>query len=103
MPVKGNQQTLHRKVTAAFDAADRSVCTSAVKDCCETVERNGGRRERRTYTVLGSSGLCQWGADSKVWPDLCRVARVQAERNGPRGRQHSVRYYILSRPRTRRP
>ena len=53
---------------------------------CETVERNGGRRERRTCTVLGGPGLRS-------------LVRVQAERTGPRGRrQRAVRYYISSRP-----
>ena len=58
LAVKGNQRTLHRKVKAAFDAAEQGVCAPDVKDRGETVERNGGRR----------------------------------------GRQHSVRYYISSRP-----
>ncbi len=64
-----------------------------VEDCCETVERNGGRRERRTCTVLG-----EWVADPAAWPGLCSLIRVQAERNGPRGRQRFVRYYISSLP-----
>ena len=37
-------------------------------------------------------------ADPKAWPGLRCLVRVQVERNGPRGRQRSVRYYISSCP-----
>ncbi|MCY3658046.1 MAG: ISAs1 family transposase, partial [Caldilineaceae bacterium] len=99
LAVKRNQPTLHREVKAAFDEAERGVFTPAAEDRCETVEHNGGRRERRTCTVLGGPGLCAWVADPKTWPDLRSLIRVQAERIGPRGpRQRSVRYYISSCP-----
>ena len=99
LAVKRNQGTLHREVKAAFDDAERGAFRPEVQDRCETVERNGGRRERRTCTVLGGPGLCEWVADLEVWPGLRSLIRVQAERTGPRGRrQRSVRYYIASRP-----
>ena len=99
LALKRNQGTLHREGKAAFDEADRGTCTPEAEDRCETVERNGGRRARRTGTVLGGPGLCEWVADAKVWPGLRSLVRVQAERTGPRGRrQRSVRYYISSRP-----
>ena len=98
LAVKGNQGTLHRKVKAAFDEAERGILAPAVTDRCETVERNGGRRERRICTVLGGPGLGPRVADPEAWPGLRSLIRVQAERNGPRGRQRSVRYYISSRP-----
>ena len=78
--------------------ADQGVLTPAVTDRCETVERNGGRRERRICTVLGGPGLGEQVADPEAWPGLRSLVRVQAERNGPRGRQRSVRYYISSCP-----
>ena len=84
---------------AAFDDAERGAFAPQAEDRCQTVERNGGRRERRTGTVLGGPGLCEWVADPEDWPDLRSLVRVQAERTGPRGRrQRSVRYYISSRP-----
>ena len=99
LAVKRNQGTLHREVKAAFDDAERGAFRPEVQDRCETVERNGGRRERRTCTVLGGPGLCEWVADLEVWPGLRSLIRVQAERHGPGGRrQRSVRYYISSRP-----
>ena len=85
LALKRNQRTLHAKVRAAFEEADRGLFTPEVQDRCETVERNGGRRERRICTVLGG-------------PDLCRLIRVQTERRDSRKRQRSVRYYISSRP-----
>ena len=98
LAIKGNQQTLHRKVKAAFDDTDRGVCIPEVEDRCETVERNSSRRERRICTVLGGPGLGASVADPEAWPGLRSLVRVQAERNGPRGRrQRSVRYYISSR------
>ena len=59
---------------------------------------DGGRRERRTCTVLGGPGLCEWVADPAAWPGLCSLIRVRTERNGPCSRQRSVRYCISSRP-----
>ena len=101
LAVKGSQRTLHRKVKTAFDEAERGVLTPAVADRCETVERNGGRRERRRCTVLGGlggPGLCQRVADPEAWPGLRSLIQVQAKRNGPRGRQCSVHHCISSRP-----
>ncbi len=37
-------------------------------------------------------------ADPAEWPGLHSLIRVRTERNGPHGRQRSVRYYIASRP-----
>ncbi len=98
LAVKRNQPTLHAEVCAAFAEADRGAFTPEVQDGCETVERNGGRRERRTCTVLGGPGLCEWVADPAEWPDLGSLIRVRTERNGSCGRQRSVRYYISSLP-----
>ena len=53
---------------AAFAGAERDVFTPAVEDYCETVERHGGHRERRTGTVLGSPVLGEWVADPAAWP-----------------------------------
>ncbi|MCY4519962.1 MAG: ISAs1 family transposase, partial [Caldilineaceae bacterium] len=93
LAVKRNQATLHREVKAAFDEAERGAFRPEVQDRCETVERNGGRRERRACTVLGGPGLCEWVAAPEAWPGLRSLIRVQAERHGPRGRrQRSVRY-----------
>jgi predicted transposase YbfD/YdcC len=69
-----------------------------VQDHCETVERNGGRSERRTCTVLGGPDLCARVADPDAWPGLRSLIRVRTERRGPRRRQRAVRYYISSRP-----
>jgi len=70
-------------VKAAFDDAASGAFAPAVQDRCETVERTGGRHERRTGTVLGGPGLCEWVADPEVWPGLRSLIRVQAERTGP--------------------
>ena len=104
LALKRNQRTLHREVKAAFDDAAWGAFRPEAEDRCETVERNGGRRERRICTVLGGPVLCEWVADPTEWPGLRNLIRVQAERTGPRGcRQRSVRYYISSRPVMRRP
>ena len=55
LALKRNQRTLHAKVRAAFEEADRGAFTPTVQACCETVERNGGRRERRTCTAPASA------------------------------------------------
>lgn len=58
LAVKRNQRTLHAAVRTAFEEAEQGVFTPEVQDHCETREYNGGRRERRTCTVLGGPGLC---------------------------------------------
>ncbi len=63
LAVKRNQPSLHAAVRAAFEDAERRVFRPAVQDHCETRERNGGRTERRTCTVLGGPGLGAWVAD----------------------------------------
>ena len=96
LALKRNHPTLHAAVRAAFEDAARGVFTPEVQDHCETVERNGGRRERRTCTVLGGSDLCTRLADPDAWPGLCSLIRVRTERRGPRRRQRAVRDYISS-------
>ena len=98
LAVKRNQPTLHAAVRAAFEDAARGVFRPTVQDHCETVERNGGRREWRICTVLGGPGLGEWVADPAEWPGLRSLIRVRTERRGPRGRQRAVRYYIASLP-----
>ncbi len=93
-----NQPTLHAEVRAAIEEADRGTFTPEVQDHGETVKRNGGRRERRTSTVLGGPGLCEWVADPAAWPGLRSLIRVRTERNGSCSRQRSMRYYISSLP-----
>ena len=68
LAVKRNQGTLHKEVKAAFDDAERGAFAPETQDRCETVERNGGRTERRIGTVLGGPGLCEWVADPEAWP-----------------------------------
>ncbi|MCY3658823.1 MAG: ISAs1 family transposase [Caldilineaceae bacterium] len=48
LALKRNQGTLHREVKTAFDDAERGPFAPEAEDRCQTVERNGGRRERRT-------------------------------------------------------
>ena len=98
LALKRNHPTLHAAVRAAFADADRGTGTPAVQDHYETVERNGGRTERRTCTVLGGPDLCARVADPDAWPGLRSLIRVRTERRGPRRRQRAVRYYISSRP-----
>ena len=43
------------------------------------------------------SGYPRWPGLREAWPGLRSLIRVQAERNGPRGGQRSVRYCISSR------
>ena len=66
LALKRNQRTLHREVKAVFDDVERGVFALQVKDRCQTVARNGGRRERRTCTVLGGPGLGEWVADPEA-------------------------------------
>ena len=68
LALKRNQPTLHAAVRAAFTDAEQGTGPPVVQDHCETRERNGGRRERRTCTVLGGPGLVARVADPDAWP-----------------------------------
>ncbi len=104
LAVKRNQPTLHREVKAAFDDAERGAFAPEAEARDQTFKHNRGRTERRTGTVLGGPGLCEWVADPKAWPGLRSRLRVRTERTGPRGRRtRTVRYYIPAVPRTRAP
>ena len=87
LAVKRNQPSLHAEVRAAFEDADRGAFAPEVQDGCETVERNGGRRERRTCTVLGGPGLCEWVADPEAWPGLHSLIRALLHREPACGRR----------------
>ena len=68
----------------AFDDVERGAFAPQAADRCQTtVERNGGRRERRICMVLGGPDLGEWVADPEAWPGLCSLIRVQVERIGP--------------------
>ena len=96
LAVKRNQCTLHAAVRTAFEKAEQGIFTPEVQDHCETRKRNGGRRERRTCTVLDGPGLWAQVVDPTLRPSLRSLIRVRTEHHGPRGRQRSVRYYIAS-------
>ena len=99
LAVKRNQPTLHREVVAAFAEAEREAGLLQTWDHCERRERNGGRTERRSCTVLGGPDLCARVAGPRRWPGLRSLIRVHTERRTARGRrQRSVRYYISSLP-----
>ena len=94
---KSNEITVLPRLLACIHLQGAVVTMDAAG--CQTVERNGGGRERRRCTVLGGPGLGEWVVYPEAWPGLRSLIRVQAERIGPRGRrQRSVRYYISSRP-----
>ena len=78
LAVKRNQGTLHREVKAAYDDAEQGAFAPEAQDRCQTVERNGGRRERRTCTVLGGPGLCEWVAAPEAWPLTATVLQVKS-------------------------
>ena len=77
LALKRNQGTLHREIKAAFDDADQGTFAPEAEDRCEIVEHNGGRRQRRTGTVLGGPGLCEWVADAKRY-DPAQAEALQA-------------------------
>lgn len=76
-------------MAAAFANAKQDVFTPEVQNHGETVEHNGGRRERSTGTVLDGPGLCEWVVDLVLWPGLCSLSliRVDTERHGSQDRR----------------
>ena len=85
--LKGNHGPLFAATEAAFAAADNAAFF-------ETQERQHGRSERRSASVLPVSRL----AAPPAFPGLKAVGRIIAERTGPDGRTvSSVRYVALSK------
>ncbi len=87
--VKGNQQTLHRAVVAAFEKAGDAAFAGC--EMASSVENGHGRREERYVTVIRDpEGL------PKEWADVGAVVMVGREREVRGENTSSAHFYITS-------
>lgn len=77
---KGNQQTLHDAMRAAFAEALASTFAGLAHDRHQTAETHHGRWERRTsWTLLDPAVLAKVNPTGR-WPTLRCIGMVRAER-----------------------
>jgi predicted transposase YbfD/YdcC len=89
MTVKGNQQTLHRAVIAAFEKAGESAFADC--DMSTSVEDGHGRHEERYVTVIRDPrGL------PNDWTDVGAVVVVGRERTAHGKSASTCHYYLTS-------
>lgn len=93
---KGNQQTLHDAIRAAFADAHASTFAGLAHERHQTEETHHGRWERRTYwTLMDPLVLAQVNPTGR-WPKLRCIGMVRAERQVNGKTSVEDRYYISS-------
>lgn len=99
LAVKDNQPRLHAKVQEAFTEAEAQGYAHTAHDTWERVEKGHGRLETRRCTVIRDADhllYIQGTVEGGVWPGLCALVRVEAERQLGDKTQRQTRYYITS-------
>jgi predicted transposase YbfD/YdcC len=93
---KGNQQTLHTAIEAAFAEAQASDFAGLAHDTYQSEETQHGRWERRTYWTLMEPAILSKVNPSGRWPKLTCIGMVRAERRLNGKTSVEERFYISS-------
>jgi predicted transposase YbfD/YdcC len=96
LALKENQPHLHEDVKLLFDDLESSRYRAYSYEYGYTVDKNHGRREKRTCWVISDPEVLRFLRGASEWADLRSVVKVQAKRSV--GDQETVqdRYYISS-------
>lgn len=87
LAVKGNQKSLHRLLKFYFGRGQRYLQRSKLT----TKEKDHGRRDTRTYTVLKAPTAVR-----RRWPDAQSIVRVRRRSISQRRTTEEVRFFISS-------
>jgi predicted transposase YbfD/YdcC len=90
LPVKGNHKQLQEDVALAFDT--NSISESDVTSFLKTVEKDHGRIETRTYSILPADTLEQ----QKEWAGLKFIGKVVNETYRDGKNTQEIRHYLLT-------
>jgi predicted transposase YbfD/YdcC len=93
LSVKGNHPTLEKGIEDYVQ--DDSL--RKTMDKCETIEKNGGRIEKRTAYSTGDIG---WLDGGKEWVKLACIGAVHTRFSSKKATSDEWHYYISSRPLT---
>jgi predicted transposase YbfD/YdcC len=93
---KGNQETLHTAIRAAFTEAHASGFADVAHDTYQTEETHHGRWERRTYWTLMDPLVLAKVNPKGRWPRLGCIGMVRAERTLNGKTSSEERFYISS-------
>jgi len=93
LALKGNQETLSRKVEETFEQADKLGYDGYDIDYFETRESNRGRNEGRRHWILP---IAEAQIDTAEWAGLNTIAMVESQRTVNGQSTVDYRYYISS-------
>lgn len=93
---KGNQQTLHEAIRAAFADAHASAFAGLAHEQHQTEETHHGRWERRTYWTLMEPAVLALVNPKGRWPKLTCIGMVRSERQVNGKTSVEERFYISS-------
>jgi predicted transposase YbfD/YdcC len=93
LAVKGNQETLHEDIASEFAEAQRDSFAHMEYAYYETLEKNHGRIEKRSYWLTSD---IQGVGVSHRWPKLAAIVMCRTERTCNGKTSHETRYYITS-------
>ena len=96
LALKENQPHLHEDVKLLFDDLESSRYQAYSYQYAYSVDKNHGRREKRTCWVISDPDVLRFLRGATEWVNLGSVVKIQAKRSV--GEQESVenRYYISS-------
>jgi len=93
LAVKANQETLHEDIASEFAEAQRDGFAHMECAYYETLEKNHGRIEKRSYWITKDiEGI----GVSHRWPKLAAIVMCRAERTCNAKTSQETRYYITS-------
>lgn len=92
LPVKENHKDLHEDIALLFKEADAVEFRGLDAAQSESIEKSGGRVEKRAYDLLEVEDL----PSLKKWAGCCCVGRVTRQRSKENKTSTEVCYYITS-------
>lgn len=95
--LKENQKTLYKAVKDTYQEARDTKWKGIEHDSYETMEKDHGRVEKRTYTTITDQEYMGYFNQNKEWKGLKSVCIVESERTVKRKTSTEVRYYLSSK------
>jgi predicted transposase YbfD/YdcC len=98
LAVKDNQPTLHEMVAFQFARGRETGFAGMTHAFHETIEKGHGRIERRRCWATDDPAVIAWLDPKGLWPGLCSVVAIEAERRLPSKTERETRYFLSSLP-----
>lgn len=95
LALKENQKDMHEQVETFFELEGKNDFKNVSCDIATTIEKNGGRIEKRKCIVTGNIDCIEKKND---WEDLNTIVCIESEREIKGVKTFEKRYYISSLP-----